>query len=56
MGFLVIFYQGVNQPLYESEKVERCNADQLIIDLGLDASDLLNGSPATSGGKPGKVV
>ena len=40
------FFQGVNQPLYESEKVERFNADQLMINLGLDASDLLNDSPA----------
>ena len=34
------------QPLYESENVLRCDADQLMIDLGLDASDLLNDSPA----------
>ena len=38
-------YQGVNQPLYESGLVEGLNADQLIIDLGLDASDLLYDSP-----------
>ena len=40
------FYQGVNQPLHESELVERLNADQRMIELGLDASDLLNDSPA----------
>ena len=40
------FYQGVNKPLYESQIVNGLNADQLMIDLGLDASDLLNDSPA----------
>ena len=39
------FYQCVNQPLYESQ-VNGLNADQLMIDLGLDASDLLDDSPA----------
>ena len=40
------FYQEVNRPLFESEIVKDCNANQLMIDLGLDASDLLNDSPA----------
>ena len=43
---LLGFFSIVNQPLFESEKVEGCNADQLLIDLGLDTSDLLNDSPA----------
>ena len=37
------FFQGVNQPL--CELVEGLNADQLMIDLGLDASDLLHDWP-----------
>ena len=40
------FYQDVNMPLYESQLVNGLNADQQMIDLGLDASDLLNDSPA----------
>ena len=40
------FFQEVNRPLFESEIVNDCTANQLMIDLGLDASDLLNDSPA----------
>ena len=40
------FYQDVNMLLYESQLVKRLNTDQQMIDLGLDASDLLNDSPA----------
>ena len=40
------FYQGVNRSLYESQIANGLNADQRMIDLGLDASDLLNDSPA----------
>ena len=40
------FFQDVNQSLFESEIFKGCNAGQLMIDLGLDASDLLNDSPA----------
>ena len=40
------FYKGVNQSLHESELVEELNTDQWMIDLRLDASDLLNNSPA----------
>ena len=35
------FYQEVNRPLFESEMAKDCTANQLMIDLGLDASDLL---------------
>ena len=40
------FFQAVNWPLYESEIVKDCHANQQMIDLCLDASDLLNDSPA----------
>ena len=40
------FFQEVNRPLFESEIANDCTANQLMIDLGLDASDLLNDSPA----------
>ena len=40
------FFQDVNQPLFEYKLVKGCNADQLMIDLGLDASDLINDLPA----------
>ena len=40
------FYQEVNRPLFESEIANDCTANQLMIDLGLDASDLLIASPA----------
>ena len=40
------FFQEVNRPLFESETANDCTANQLMIDLGLDASDLLIDSPA----------
>ena len=40
------FPQEVNRPLFESEIAKDCTANQLMIDLGRDAADLLNDSPA----------